>query len=108
MVGDALSDWEAARACGALFYPISPSLEDESWQRFFEEALPRYFAREYAGDYMTAQLDRFVRLLPEEPPWKAELGRASRGFGKVGPSNWLSPGVTIGSPSGRTGSQLDP
>ena len=57
MVGDALGDWEAARASGALFYPIDPGYEDESWQRFFEEALPRFFAGNYAGEYMDAQLD---------------------------------------------------
>ena len=53
-----------------LFYPIDPGCEDESWQRFFEEALPRFFAGTYAGDYMDAQLARFVALLPERPPWK--------------------------------------
>jgi len=70
MVGDALSDWNAARANGVLFYPIDPGCEDESWQRFFEEALPRFFALTFAGDYMDAQLARFVSLLPERPPWK--------------------------------------
>src|SRR5262249_27763269 len=70
MVGDALSDWDAALASGALFYPICPGLEDESWQRFFEEALPRFFAGNYAGQYMDSQLERFVKILPEELPWK--------------------------------------
>jgi phosphoglycolate phosphatase-like HAD superfamily hydrolase len=69
MVGDALGDWDAARACGALFYPIAPGCEDESWQRFFEEALPRFFAGEYAGEYNQALLESFTKLLPEEPPW---------------------------------------
>ena len=70
MVGDAFGDWDAARACGALFYPIAPGCEEESWQRFFEEGLPRYFAGDYAGEYMDAQLAQFVKLLPERPPWK--------------------------------------
>jgi len=70
MVGDAPGDWNAARANKALFYPINPGSEDASWQRFFEEALPRFFAGTYAGDYMNAQLDRFMKLLPERPPWK--------------------------------------
>jgi phosphoglycolate phosphatase-like HAD superfamily hydrolase len=70
MVGDALSDWEAAKASGALFYPICPGFEDESWQRFFEEALPRFFAGNYAGQYMDAHLERFVKILPEELPWQ--------------------------------------
>ncbi len=70
MVGDALSDWNAAQANQALFYPIEPGFEDESWQRFFEEALPRFFAGTYAGDYVNARLARFQALLPERPPWK--------------------------------------
>ena len=70
MVGDAPGDWKAAKANGALFYPINPGAEDESWQRFFEEALPRFFAGTFAGDYMNAQLERFEKLLPERPTWR--------------------------------------
>src|SRR5262249_1650468 len=72
MVGDAPGDWTAARANGALFYPVDPGSEDDSWQRFFEEALPRFFAGTYAGDYMDAQIARFEKLLPEQPPWKRD------------------------------------
>jgi phosphoglycolate phosphatase-like HAD superfamily hydrolase len=71
MIGDALGDWNAAKANGALFYPIDPGLEDQSWQRFFEEAMPRFFAGMYAGPYMDAQIERFQALLPERPPWKS-------------------------------------
>ena len=70
MVGDAPGDWKAARAHGALFYPIDPGNEDASWQRFFEDALPRFFAGTYAGDYMDAQIARFEQLLPERPAWR--------------------------------------
>jgi phosphoglycolate phosphatase-like HAD superfamily hydrolase len=70
MIGDAIGDYDAAKANGALFYPIDPGFEDQSWQRFFEEALPRFFAGNYAGDYMAAQVARFEKLLPEQPPWK--------------------------------------
>jgi phosphoglycolate phosphatase-like HAD superfamily hydrolase len=70
MVGDAPGDRKAAQAVGALFYPIDPGSEDASWQRFFEEALPRFFAGTFAGDYMQAQLDRFEGLLPERPTWR--------------------------------------
>jgi phosphoglycolate phosphatase-like HAD superfamily hydrolase len=70
MVGDAPGDWNAAKANGVLFYPIDPGHEDGSWQRFFEEALPRFFTGTYAGEYMNAQLARFEALLPERPPWK--------------------------------------
>jgi phosphoglycolate phosphatase-like HAD superfamily hydrolase len=70
MVGDAPGDRKAAEANGVLFYPIDPGREDESWQRFFEEALPRFFAGTYGGPYMDEQVARFERLLPERPPWK--------------------------------------
>jgi phosphoglycolate phosphatase-like HAD superfamily hydrolase len=70
MVGDAPGDWNAAKANGVLFYPIDPGYEDASWQRFFGEALPRFFAGTFAGEYMDAQLERFEALLPERPPWK--------------------------------------
>jgi phosphoglycolate phosphatase-like HAD superfamily hydrolase len=70
MVGDAPGDLNAAQAIGALFYPIDPGAEDASWQRFFEEGLPRFFAGTYAGDYMAAQMGRFRTLLPDRPTWR--------------------------------------
>jgi phosphoglycolate phosphatase-like HAD superfamily hydrolase len=70
MVGDALGDLKAAESNGVLFYPIDPGHEDESWQRFFEEALPKFLAEDYAGPYMSAQIARFKQLLPGTPPWR--------------------------------------
>jgi len=70
MIGDAPGDQAAAAANGVLFYPIDPGGEDESWQRFFEEALPRFLNESYAGAYMDAQIARFERLLPSTPPWR--------------------------------------
>lgn len=42
MIGDAPGDLEAARAVGALFFPIIPGSEDESWAEFRREALARF------------------------------------------------------------------
>jgi phosphoglycolate phosphatase-like HAD superfamily hydrolase len=70
MVGDAPGDLAAAQANGVLFYPIEPGFEDESWQRFHDEALPRFFAGRFAGPYMAERVERFLALLPEVPPWK--------------------------------------
>jgi phosphoglycolate phosphatase-like HAD superfamily hydrolase len=70
MVGDALGDLTAAEANGILFYPIDPGDEDASWERFATDALPRFFAGTYAGEYMAAQVARFRALLPERPPWR--------------------------------------
>jgi phosphoglycolate phosphatase-like HAD superfamily hydrolase len=70
MVGDAPGDQKAAQDNGVLFYPIDPGREDESWQRFFEEALPRFLNENFAGSYMQDQIARFEALLPEKPPWR--------------------------------------
>jgi phosphoglycolate phosphatase-like HAD superfamily hydrolase len=70
MVGDAPGDMKAATDNGVLFYPVDPGHEDESWQRFFEEALPRFLNENYSGSYMDDQIARFQQLLPEKPPWK--------------------------------------
>src|SRR5687767_13973255 len=51
MIGDAPGDFKAAKANNALFFPIVPGNEEASWQRFHGEALKKFFAGQYAGDY---------------------------------------------------------
>jgi phosphoglycolate phosphatase-like HAD superfamily hydrolase len=70
MIGDAPGDVKAAKAAGARFYPINPGAEEESWDRLRDEALDRFFAGEYSGDYETNLIENFNRLLPDTPPWK--------------------------------------
>jgi len=70
MIGDAPGDMKAARQNDALFYPINPGHEEASWQRFYEEALHKFLAEEYAGDYEAAVIAEFEKMLPEVPPWK--------------------------------------
>ncbi len=70
MVGDAPGDRKAAEANGVLFYPINPGHENESWKRFYEEALDKFFAGEYAGAYEAKVIAEFEQYLPETPPWK--------------------------------------
>jgi phosphoglycolate phosphatase-like HAD superfamily hydrolase len=70
MVGDAPGDMKAARANDALFFPVKPGHEDESWECFHNEALDRFFAGTYAGDYEAKLIAEFQALLPETPPWK--------------------------------------
>jgi len=70
MVGDAPGDMKAARQNNALFYPINPGREVESWQRFYEEALGRFLDGTYAGDYEQELIAEFDKCLPETPPWK--------------------------------------
>jgi len=70
MIGDAPGDMAAAKAAGTLYYPINPGHEEASWARFNDEALDRFFAGTYAGDYEARLIREFESYLPELPPWK--------------------------------------
>ena len=70
MIGDAPGDMRAAKANDALFYPINPGREEASWQRFYEEAVHKFLAGEYAGAYEAALIADFEASLPDVPPWK--------------------------------------
>lgn len=69
LIGDAPGDRDAADQEGVLFYPIMPGDEKASWKRFRTEALPRFLAGSYAGEYQDRLRDEYNRLLPEDPPW---------------------------------------
>ena len=69
MIGDAPGDFKAAKSNGALFFPIDPGSEELSWKRFHAEALDRFFAGTYAGDYEAALIKQFDSRLPENPAW---------------------------------------
>ncbi len=71
MIGDAPGDLNAARVNGALFYPVNPGHEEASWQRFYQEAVHKFLAGEYAGEYEAELIAQFEALLPEVPPWKS-------------------------------------
>jgi len=72
LIGDAYGDLEAAKANGVLFYPINPGHEEDSWQRFYEEAMGRFFDGTYAGGYEENLIAEFLTYLPETPPWRKE------------------------------------
>ncbi len=69
MIGDAPGDFKAANSNGVLFYPINPGHENESWKRFYEEALDKFYALEYDGDYQKSLIEEFNSFLPEKPSW---------------------------------------
>ncbi|UCC98147.1 MAG: HAD family hydrolase [Phycisphaerales bacterium] len=70
MIGDAPGDMRAARANDALFYPINPGDEVESWKRFGSEAFDKFIKGEYAGPYEEKLIAEFNAYLPESPPWE--------------------------------------
>lgn len=69
MVGDAIGDLKAAKANDALFYPVNPGNEIESWKRFHDEAFDRFIKGQYAGKYEEKLIAEFDTYLPEKPPW---------------------------------------
>lgn len=70
MIGDAPGDLKAARANNAHFFPINPGNEDESWERFYNEAFDKFITGEYAGAYEEKLIAEFDKYLPSTPPWK--------------------------------------
>ncbi len=69
MIGDAPGDHAAAAANHALFFPINPGAEEQSWQRFFAEGIDRFFAGAFAGAYQQELFDEFDSYLPDRPSW---------------------------------------
>lgn len=69
MVGDAPGDMKAAKANNALFYPINPGHEIESWERFYKEGYKKFIIGQYAGEYENRLIEEFLKLLPHEKPW---------------------------------------
>ena len=69
MIGDAPGDHKAAKANGVLFFPILPGREEDSWERLHGEALDRFFAGTFAGEYEEELFAEFDGCLPENPSW---------------------------------------
>jgi phosphoglycolate phosphatase-like HAD superfamily hydrolase len=71
MIGDAPGDFQAARKNGVLFFPVNPGHEEQSWERFLNEALVRFFNGTYSGAYETELIREFESFLPEHPHWQS-------------------------------------
>ena len=72
MIGDAPGDLQAAKDNGALFFPICPARENDSWRRFHDEGIDRFQAGTFRGAYEDRLIEEFTALLPTVPPWKKE------------------------------------
>lgn len=69
MLGDAPGDLEAAHANGALFYPICPDKEAQSWAEF-GNAAEAFLDGTYAGEKEAEYIADFEALLPSQPNWR--------------------------------------
>jgi phosphoglycolate phosphatase-like HAD superfamily hydrolase len=70
-VGDAPGDYKAAQANNALFYPIIPGRERDSWKRLKDEGLDKFFDGTFAGAYQNLLMDEFDAALPDHPAWES-------------------------------------
>ncbi len=70
LIGDAPGDLKAAKANGALFFPVNPHAEEKSWELFYLQAANRFKAGTYGGPYEDSLIEDFEKLLPDTPPWK--------------------------------------
>jgi phosphoglycolate phosphatase-like HAD superfamily hydrolase len=70
MIGDAPGDLKAANDNGALFFPVMPGDEDNSWKLFHDEALEKFINGTYRGDYQDRLIESFRRSLPDNPSWE--------------------------------------
>jgi phosphoglycolate phosphatase-like HAD superfamily hydrolase len=71
MIGDAPGDYKAAKGNDAMFFPIVPGREEDSWARLNAEGLERFFNGTFAGEYQSQLLAAFDEALPENPPWQS-------------------------------------
>ena len=69
VIGDAHGDFTAAKTNQALFFPIIPGREEESWRRLRDEGLEAFFTGRYPGDYEVGLVREFLSCLPERPSW---------------------------------------
>lgn len=72
MIGDAPGDMEAAKANWVSFYPIIPGDEENSWKRFYNESLYKFFSGKYKGEYENVLIKEFEQSLPSKPSWKVK------------------------------------
>jgi phosphoglycolate phosphatase-like HAD superfamily hydrolase len=70
LIGDALSDLDAAKDNGVLFYPVIPGREDNSWKRLLDEGLEQFVKGTFEGNYEDSLINEFRKSLPDTPPWK--------------------------------------
>ena len=71
MIGDSPGDLAAAKANRALFFPVVPGCETESWRELADEGLSRFFAGNFAGVYQERLLDGFRKSFVPSPAGKS-------------------------------------
>ncbi|RPI04005.1 MAG: HAD family hydrolase [Ignavibacteriae bacterium] len=71
MIGDAPGDMQAAKSNGAMFFPINPGHEEDSWERLYKEGIDRFFSGSFGGPYENSLIEEFNKCLPSLPAWNS-------------------------------------
>ena len=72
MIGDSFGDLAAAEANHALFFPVVPGHETESWQELANEGLARFFEGNFTDIYQKKLLDGFRDALSGVTPQETD------------------------------------
>ena len=70
MLGDALGDYQSAMNANALFYPICPNTEDQSWKAFYETVYDLFVNGNYTMDVQKQYVDQLNECLADQPAWE--------------------------------------
>ena len=70
IIGDAPGDLRAAQNINALFFPILPLKEEESWREFNKIGFNHFINNSYKGKYQNNQIEKFQSILNIPLPWK--------------------------------------
>ena len=70
IIGDAPGDLQAAQNINALFFPILPMQEEESWNEFNKVGYKKFINNSYAGEYQNNWIQKFQSILNFSPPWE--------------------------------------
>lgn len=69
IIGDSPGDLNAARNTNALFFPILPTREEQSWKVFNSESCDYFLSSNYNASYQKDQIMKFESILDDNPPW---------------------------------------
>ena len=70
IIGDAPGDYKAARNINALFFPIIPLQEEESWLEFNQVGYEKFIKNSFIGEYQNNKIQKFESKLNLPPPWE--------------------------------------
>ena len=69
IIGDSFGDLNAAKNINALFFPILPLKEEESWELFNQKAFQSFLDESFSGEFENNLIEKFHSTLNIKPQW---------------------------------------